>query len=172
MIYFSGFALKGESKLFEDILSIGVDGFVVAGFSYGAILALEHTLKSKERVDRLILISPALFSHKKERFIKLQLDAWSSNQSNYISNFLKNVAHPSNLDLTPYQNGGTREELEELLRYEWSKEALKSLQNRGVDVEVFLGGRDKIVDSRVALEFFRESSVCYFIKDAGHILRR
>jgi len=62
VIYFNGFSLAKEENLFEDFL-LGSE-FCVAGFSYGAQKAFEYVYKSSERVDRLILLSPAFFQTK------------------------------------------------------------------------------------------------------------
>jgi len=74
MIFFSGFSLKNEDEIFFDYLKDVKDNpYVVVGFSYGAIKALEYAVKSQERIDRMILISPAWFCNKSKAFIKTQL---------------------------------------------------------------------------------------------------
>ncbi len=65
MRYFNGFCLNGEEVLFKDILI--ESNYVVAGFSYGAILAFEEAYRGDSRVDRLILISPAFFFKNRKR---------------------------------------------------------------------------------------------------------
>jgi len=169
MRYFSGFSLTNEEELFREIL-IDSD-YIFAGFSYGAILAFEEAMSSKKRVDRLILISPAFFQDRDKSFKTLQLRAWEKNQKLYLDNFLKSCTYPSNFDLRGYLKPGTKDELEFLLNYIWNKEKLSKLKQKGTVIEVFLGQKDKIVDSKKALEFFKEVGSVYFFKDAGHILR-
>ena len=65
---------------------------------------------------------------------------------------------------------GTYEELEELLNYEWNKEKLQKLLDKGTRIEIFLGGIDKIIDSAKAKEFFVGFATVYYIKEKGHLL--
>lgn len=62
MRYFSGFCFQNEEALFEPYL-IKSD-FTVAGFSYGAIKAMEYAFTCKTRIDTLQLFSPAFFKIK------------------------------------------------------------------------------------------------------------
>ena len=65
MRYFNGFSLSNEEKLFSDYL---VDSdLCIGGFSFGALKAFEHVYNSKERIDRLILLSPAFFQNYRNR---------------------------------------------------------------------------------------------------------
>ena len=61
--YFNGFSLQNEEELFSEYLL--QSELCVAGFSYGAQKAFEYVYKSKERIDRLILLSPAFFQTQK-----------------------------------------------------------------------------------------------------------
>ncbi len=171
MQYFSGFCLENESELFEFALKKSND-FTIAGFSYGAIKALEAALQSKKRVDKLILISPAFFHDKDEKFKKMQLLFFAKDKASYIQNFLANIADGSKIDMRKYLKEGTKEELKELLYYQWDAKKLQELLKRGVIIEVFLGENDKIINSKEALEFFKENATnTYFIKKANHILK-
>ncbi len=170
MRYFSGFCLKEEEELFDFWLK-SANSYTIAGFSYGAIKAIDYALKSNERVDRLILISPAYFNDKSESFKKMQLLYFKKNSKQYIDNFLENITDGSMVDLTQYQHNGTYDELKELLYYNWQKDKLTQLQNRGIEVEVILGENDKIIDSKSALDFFKNVSTTYYIKNANHILK-
>lgn len=166
MKFFSGFALKNESQLFNFWLDNSE--FSIAGFSYGAIKAFEYALNCKSRVDRLILISPAYFCNKSTRYKELQLKAYDSNTHIYIENFLQNISNKT--DMSKYLNKHSKEELKELLYYNWQESDFKSLQERGVTIEVILAEKDKIIDSKKALEFFEPLATTYFIKSANHIL--
>jgi len=169
MLFFSGFGLKGEESLFDFWLE--KNDFCVAGFSYGAIKAVEHCLNSKSRVDRLILLSPAFFNDKDSKYKRMQLLFYSKDKKAYTENFLQNIASGSNIDLTPYLNNTSKEQLEELLNYSWSREKLQSIANRGTIIEVVLGEKDKIIDTKKAKEFFEDVANVYYIKDANHILQ-
>jgi hypothetical protein len=169
MIYFSGFCLSNESELFKTWLN--KSNYTVAGFSYGAIKAIEYALNSKTRIDRLQLFSPAFFNNKDKKFKKLQLLYFAKDKNAYIDNFLKNVSDNSSIDLKNYFKEGTKEQLEELLNYNWQKEKLEALLKKGVVIEVFLGESDKIIDSKEALDFFKSLTTTYFIKNANHLLK-
>jgi pimeloyl-ACP methyl ester carboxylesterase len=166
--YFNGFSLCNEAGLFGDYLI--ESELCVAGFSYGAQQALEYVLHTQERVDRLILLSPAFFQTQKPSFIRAQLRYFDAGKDAYVSQFLKNVAYPSSVDLSAYLCVGKMSELEALLGYVWEEEKIRAVQERGTVIEVFLGGRDKIIDAAAAHDFFAPLCVTYYIKEAGHLL--
>jgi pimeloyl-ACP methyl ester carboxylesterase len=168
MKYFNGFSLKGEEAFFKEQL---IDNdFTVAGFSYGATKAFEHVYNSQERIDRLILLSPAFFQNHKKSFVRTQLRYYKADEKAYTKQFLKNVAYPSSIKLDNYLMQGKAEELEALLSYKWDKEKLLELAKRGVTIEVFIGSKDKIVDAQKSFDFFSELVPCYFVKGVGHLL--
>ncbi len=167
--YFNGFSLRGEERFFKSWL-IESD-YAVAGFSYGAQLALEHVLQSQKRIDRLLLFSPAFFQNQKPAFIRAQLRYFDAGHEAYVAQFLKNVAYPSSVDMETYLDTGNKEELEALLTYRWKEEELKALQERGTVVEVFLGAKDKIIDAEAARDFFVPLATTYYFKEAGHLLQ-
>jgi len=169
MKFFSGFCLQDENELFKCFLQEG--DFVVGGFSYGAIKALEYALNSNKRVNRLILLSPAFFNDKSESFKRAQLLYFKKDKKKYIENFLKNAASNSEIDLKKYYKEGDLKELKELLYYKWQKEKLEKLLKKGIAIEVFLGGKDKIINANLALDFFKDLTVTYYIKNANHILK-
>jgi len=167
--YFSGFSLHGEEELFGEFLDNS--DFTVAGFSYGAQQAFEYAYASSERVERLILLSPAFFQLQKPAFRRAQLRYFQADPESYTTQFLANVAYPSDTALDKYLHIGTYEELAALLEYEWSVERFEELKERGVKIEVYLGGKDRIVDAQAAFGFFSELALSYLIKDVGHLLR-
>ena len=169
MIFYHGFSLKNEEVLFGDF--VDNSAFTVAGFSYGAQLALEHACGSIERVENLILLSPAFFQSENSRFTRLQLLSYHKNRNAYIQNFLANVSYPAKVDISSFLEEGSAKELEALLSYRWDREKISSLLKRGTKIEVYLGGRDKIVNTREAFRFFSSLTTSYFIKDAGHLLQ-
>ena len=170
MKYFSGFSLTGEGELFREYIGDSGD-FTVAGFSYGAIEAFEYVYNNKRRVDRLVLLSPAFFQTQKRSFIRAQLRYFDSDRESYIKQFLINLSYPLESDtLSQYISVGERGELEMLLNYHWDSKKLKELIERGITIEVYLGGEDKIINSQDACDFFQDSSIVYYIKDVGHSL--
>jgi len=168
MKYFHGFALQNEEYFFKEYLLEGE--LTVSGFSYGAQKAFEYTYKSEKRIDRLILLSPAFFQNQKKSFIRTQLRYFKADQEAYTQQFLKNVAFPSEINLEENVVHGSYAELDDLLSYVWDRDKILELQERGVTIEVFLGGKDKIVDTQDSLAFFSDITTTYFFKELGHIL--
>ena len=166
--YFSGFCFFEESELFQDYII--QNDFTVSGFSYGAIKAFEEVLNSNNRVDKLQLFSPAFFQTQNEKFKRTQIMYFKKDANAYCQTFLSNVLSPLDLDISKYFKLGSIEELQELLYYEWSEEKLQKLVEKGVKIEVYLGGNDKIIDASKAQEFFKEFATVYYIKEKGHLL--
>lgn len=171
MRFFSGFSLKNEEYLFSEY--INESDYTVCGFSYGAIKALNatlETLNNSQRVDRLQLFSPAFFQSKSEKFKRLQLMSYKKNQTIYMQQFLSGCFAPYEKKIV--ENVETDiEELKELLEYEWSLELLKEVESKGVKIEVYLGGNDKIIDVTAAKELFLEVATVTYVKDANHFLQ-
>ncbi|MDD5406107.1 MAG: pimelyl-ACP methyl ester esterase BioV [Sulfurovaceae bacterium] len=161
--------MQNEQELFESFLD--KSDYTVAGFSYGAQKAIEYASNNTQRIERLILLSPAFFNNCSKSFLRTQLHYFSINKDQYLQNFLTNICLPySNVGLEKYISGGNVEQLEELLIYNWSEDKLLSLQKKGIKIEVFLGGEDKIIDSKSAFDFFSKYATTYLIKKAGHLL--
>ncbi|CAA6809119.1 MAG: Unknown protein [uncultured Sulfurovum sp.] len=169
MKYFSGFSLEREEAFFKEQL-INSD-YSVAGFSYGAQKAFEYVYNTSERVDRLILISPAFFQNHKQSFIKMQLRYFKADQEAYRKAFLGNVTYPLSFSLDAYLKDGTYDELNDLLSYVWDEDKIKALLNRGVIIEVFMGDADKIVDVEKSFEFFSALLPLTLFKERGHLLQ-
>jgi len=169
MKYFNGFSLKGEESFFSEQLL--ASDYTVAGFSYGSQKAFEYVYHSTQRIERLILISPAFFQNHKKSFIKTQLRYFKADEASYKKEFLKNVVYPSRLSLESFKSEGSYEELEALLSYVWNEEKIKELLKRGVEIEVFMGDADKIVAFQKSFEFFKKLVPVYLFKDKGHLLR-
>ncbi len=166
--FFSGFSLNNEKELFEDYI---IDNdFTVSGFSYGAIKAFEFTLNSKKRIDTLQLFSPAFFQVKDAKFKRMQLMFFKKDPKSYCDNFLENISYPSKIDTKKFFDQGTEDELDELINYKWEEKKLDEVLSRGIKIEVYLGEKDKIIDSKQALDFFRNYATVYYIKEKGHIL--
>jgi len=169
MKYFNGFSLTHEEAIFSEIITPG--DYTVVGFSFGAQKAFEYAYATQDRVEKLILISPAFFQTQKKSFIRAQLRYFEVGKEAYVTQFLKNVANPSNYSLKEYVKTGTHNELESLLTYVWDNMKIQTLLNRGTSIEVFLGTEDKIIHSGDALSFFSQNCTTYSIKNVGHLLK-
>jgi len=169
MKFFSGFCLANEQELFAPYL-IRSD-FTVAGFSYGAIKALKCALSSTTRIDTLQLFSPAFFQDEDAKFKKLQTLSFSKNSEAYTQNFMQNIVYPSSFDMQPFFKQGSLEELSELLHYTWNEAALKALKERGINIEVYVGECDTIINAMAVKEFFVPYVTVYYFKRVGHILK-
>ena len=168
MKYFNGFSLQHEEKVFDDYITKG--DYTVAGFSYGAQQAFDHAYTSKDRIEKLILLSPAFFQTQKPSFIRTQLRYFEAGQEAYVKQFLSNVAYPSDINLSKYLKVGIKEELDALLTYVWDEKKIQEILDRGTTIEVFLGHEDKILDAKKAFDFFTPLTTTYLIKNVGHIL--
>ena len=166
--YFSGFCFSQERELFEEYLI--ENDFTLCGFSFGAIKAFEEALSTNQRVDKLQLFSPAFFQNYDDKFKKKQLMYFKKDANLYSQSFLENVIFPKQIDISEYFKLGTIEELEELLYYEWKEEKLQKILDKGIKIEVYLGGVDKIIDASKAKDFFKDFATVYYIKEKGHLL--
>ncbi len=170
MKFFSAFGLKNEQELFRFWLNC--NDFCVAGFSSGAIDALEYTLNSKNRVDRLILISPIFFESIDRDELNKRVKIFKKRYKKFMSEYYKKIDIGSRLDIAKYKTNATLLELENALFYNWSIEKLEKIIKRGTVVEVILSQDDKISDSKYALYFFKDITTTYLIKDVNHLLKR
>ena len=171
MQFFSGFSLSNEEYLLEGFLN--TSAYSICGFSYGAIKAfkeVEKQLASGQRVDTLQLLSPAFFQTKDEKFKRLQKRAYVKNKIIYLKQFLNSCFEPYEKKIIQNKTT-TLEELDELLFYQWNIDELKKIEEQGVKIEVYLGGKDNIVDAISAKEFFLEVATVTFVKDGNHFLQ-
>ena len=171
MIFFSGFSLKNEENLFSDY----IDGseYSICGFSYGAISALHRCvdmIDKSQRVDKLVLLSPAFFQTKDEKFKRLQLMSYKKSTLQYIKDFRRACFSPyPEKKLESVETDIS--ELKELLEYEWSLKMLQKVVESGVVIEVYLGSKDAIIDVEGARELFLKVATLTYIKDANHFLQ-
>ncbi|WP_345971395.1 pimelyl-ACP methyl ester esterase BioV [Sulfurimonas sp. HSL1-6] len=168
MRFYSGFCLRDESAFFAPWLK--QNDFTVAGFSYGAIKALYDVLQSDRRIDTLQLFSPAYFCNKPDSFKRLQMKGYKRDSAAYRARFIEScfVPYPAR-DVSVYDEG--EEALEELLGYPWPEKLLRELNERGVHIEVYLGGKDAVIDAEAARAFFMPYATLYYFKDANHFLQ-
>jgi hypothetical protein len=168
MMFYSGFSFKNESMAFSTWLKD--DTYTVAGFSYGAIKAFEHVCASGERVDTLQLFSPAFFQDKPSAFKRMQQLGYKKDPGNYIEQFTSLCFQPLAVQGGLERTQTSARELQELLEYEWDEDELQALVQRGVDIEVYLGGNDAVINSKAAREFFVPHATVYYINRANHFL--
>ena len=168
MRFFSGFSFKNEEYLFEKHLNLSK--FTVAGFSYGSILAFEYVLNSEKRVDTLQLFSPAFFQESSEKFIRMQLFHFKKDREKYVNNFTENSFFPKSPPLNLERKDDGYSDLEKLLKFKWNKFDIQKVLEKGVKLEIFIGEKDEIIDSRKCFEFFKSFGEICLIKDVGHSL--
>ncbi|TSA87024.1 pimelyl-ACP methyl ester esterase BioV [Helicobacter mehlei] len=174
--YFSGFGFQREEWLFESILKpCGL--YDVAGFSYGAICALEYAceqVKQNKRIQRLVLIAPCMLAHKSQAFKNLQLKAYQQNPHAYMQAFFEKIGWSALLAQDPslarYTHLGSLQDLQILLNYHYAPEKLEFLCARGVRLEVFIGLEDAIMDAKALCVFFRNYGCVWQFKGANHLL--
>jgi hypothetical protein len=169
--FYSGFSLCKEKNLFEAYIKISE--YTVCGFSYGAIKAFKHVkqeLDNSNRVDTLQLFSPAFFQTKSDKFKRLQTLSYTKHKEKYLSEFINGCFYPYKHKNIQHSQTSLAE-LEELLYYEWNLDELKYLEDKGVRIEVYLGGEDKIIDLSSAQELFLEVATVTYIKSANHFLQ-
>ena len=164
MKFYSGFSLSNDEQLFRPYLKS--TQFCVAGFSYGAIKAFRQVLESKTRIDTLQLFSPAFFQSRSDKFRRMQSMYFAKEKRAYLKNFFDSCFLPAQADGSVLLGEGSAEELEELLSYEWKADELKSIQDRGIEIEVYLGSEDKIIEAQKAKEFFLPHATTYMINHA------
>ena len=171
MQFYSGFYLQQEEHFFTRWIE--ESDFHIYGFSYGALKAyteVKKRIKAFERVDKLILFSPAFFQTKTEAFKKLQLRSFKKDKNRYVENFLAACFAPyTKKDVMIKED--TLEDLQKLLYFDWSSDELLWIKEQGVTIEVYLGGKDQIIDAYAAYEFFKDFVNVTFIKEANHFLQ-
>ncbi|MDF1883346.1 pimelyl-ACP methyl ester esterase BioV [Sulfurimonas sp. SAG-AH-194-C21] len=171
MKFFSGFSLKNEAFLFEAFLNNGA--YTVSGFSYGSIKALKYAqeqVQMGKRVDTLQLLSPVFFQTQGGKFQRVQMLAYTKDKKKYMQNFIKSCFMPYPQRKIEFTKT-SKENLEELLAYQWSIPDLLELQSKGVKIEVYLGSSDAIIDVEEARKLFLDVATVTYIKEANHFLQ-
>jgi len=168
MRYFNGFCFKDEHRLFLEYLDSSE--YCVSGFSYGAIKAVKFLSDYSKRVDKLQLFSPAFFQNRSKKYKSLQIDLFKKDRISYIKNFIKNSVYPSSIEVGEFIGDCSVDELEELLNFTYDEKIIEDFINRGIEIEIYLGDMDKVVDSESVFEFFKPFATIYRFKNRGHIL--
>ncbi len=172
MQFFSGFGFRAEKVLFRQYLDPGE--FTVAGFSRGAQRAFLEALRKVqqgERLQKLQLLAPAYFDYLPKASKHKEILTFAKNPEAYMRFFYKKVVYPATLDITPFKAQPTLGELKELLLFTWDGSKLAQLREMGVEIEVYLGEYDTIIDSKKCAAFFKPYATIYTIRGAGHLLR-
>ena len=171
MKFYSGFSLKSEEYLFDTF--INSSEYAVSGFSYGAISALNRVIdliNNNKRVDTLQLFSPIFFQNRDKTFKRLQLISYKKDKDSYMKQFIKSCFSPYEPKIIQHRETNI-DELKELLEYVWSYDKLQVLKRAGVNIEIYLGGNDKIIDALQSKEFFLKIATVTYIKNANHFLQ-
>lgn len=169
MIFHSGFSLCNDQSFFDPFLK--VSDYTVAGFSYGAIHAARYAETSNVRIDTLQLFSPAFFQTKKESFRRLQMGGYLKDRSGYTEKFIESCFSPcpvGEVDLDVHAN---EEQLKELLYFVWEETLMRSIREKGIRIEVYLGLEDRVIDVEAAREFFIPYATVTSINRANHFLQ-
>lgn len=169
MIFYSGFSLANDIHFFEKFLE--KSDYTVAGFSYGAIMAALYAFDSNKRIDTLQLFSPAFFQTKKESFKRLQLVGFSKAPDEYRENFVLTCFSPYHVGEVQLDTTANEDQLRELLYFEWTEELLKSIVDKGIRIEVYLGLEDRVIDVVSAREFFIPFATVTSIRKGNHFLQ-
>lgn len=166
-MFYSGFCLDGEEGLFDEYLP--AFGDFVAGFSYGSIKAVRYALQN-DSVKSLLLLSPAYYTHKDNEFIEAQLAAFEADPALYKLKLLKKSGLKEE-EGERYGKEGAIEELKELLYFDWRTAGLDVLKERGVKIEVFIGGGDRVVEPLPSQKFFEKYAKVHWLENKNHVLR-
>lgn len=125
-----------------------------------------------QRINRMILLSPAFFNDKNEDFKNTQMATFEKNRAIYMKAFYKNIganaedgAYLREIDLLDSRD------LEQCLHYKFKSADLEALNARGVEIISIFGECDKIINAQIAHAFFARFGVAFFIKGANHLLR-
>lgn len=172
MIFFSGFSLKEDEHFFKPYIK--QSDFTVCGFSYGAIKAFEYVqqqLRNHRRVDTLQLFSPAFFQNKDAKFKRLQIMGYTKDKQRYLETFVQSCFAPNKKQSVMINENDTETDLQKLLEYEWDLTQLQQLIDAGVQIEVYLGGNDRVISAINAFEFFTQVASVTLIKKANHFLQ-
>ncbi len=187
-VYFSGFGLHNESELFfapdsavRDCLQM--HAFDVVGFSYGAQKAVRYALGATHPIRRLSLLSPAFFDFLPKRK-EQELRLFAKNPARYMQTFVQNAlstetpATQQQIDrVLPYfapslpPSKELANDLHALLFYEFQANELREIMQSGIEIEVFLGEKDRIIAASKARDFFAPLVTrVFWVRNAGHFL--
>jgi hypothetical protein len=167
-LFFSGFCLKGEESLFSQFWS--PEPFHWGGFSFGAQRVWEKLRNSSSSPfslpRKVTLLSPAYFGSPSQKWIGINLTGFGRNKEKYIRNFLQKggLSDWKYLDLSC-----TLSQLERGLKFNWLPPPREIDK---IELHIYLGEKDPIIDVEGAYNFFKKYGIVYLIKGANHFLRK
>ena len=168
--YFSGFCFQNEYVLFDKLIDKSIP--YIAGFSCGCIEALEYINQNIDNTSCKVLhlFSPSYFYHKSIKFKNNQLKIFKNHQNTYLKSFYQNCIYDKSIDINPYKKIDNISILEKLLFYNWDINIFKKLQKKDIQIIVYLGEFDEIVDNKKSEDFFKNYAKIIKIKNSGHLL--
>ena len=190
-VYFSGFGFANESALFAAPQSavrecLDMRDCDVVGFSYGAQKAVRYALQSTRPIRRLCLLSPAFFHTMPTKRKEAEIRLFAANPTRYLRAFLQQAlggtdASAAQKELVlPYfclaapesiHADALEGDLRTLLFYIFCADELAQIRARGIEIEVFLGAKDRIVSATEARDFFAPLATrIFWVQGAGHLL--
>lgn len=167
-MFFNGFALEMDEAVKNRFYH--ASDFTIAGFSYGAQRAVEEALQSSQRIDSLLLFSPAFFQHYDDAFKIAQLNAYEKSPQTYMKRFVKNAVAPYNYTLSVGDHSKVM--LQSLLFYNYVSSDLKKLVERGIAISVYASKLDKVVSYEQMYAFFKPYATITTFNSANHLLYR
>ncbi len=190
-VYFSGFGFANENALFAAPQSavrecLDVRECDVVGFSYGAQKAVRYALHATRPIRRLCLLSPAFFHGMPTKRKEAELRLFAANPTRYLRAFLQQALGDTDASeaqrelVLPYfclaapesiHADALGDDLRALLFYAFCADELAQICARGIEIEVFLGAKDRIVNALEARDFFAPLATrLFWVRDAGHLL--
>lgn len=190
-VYFSGFGFANESALFGAPSAVreclDMREYDVVGFSYGAQKAVRYALHSTRPIRRLSLLSPAFFHSMPTRRKEAEIRLFAANPTRYLQGFLQQAlsgatdASEAQRELAlPYfclaapesiRTKVLESDLRALLFYTFCADELAQIRERGIEIEVFLGEKDRIVSAAEARDFFAPLATrLFWVQGVGHLL--
>lgn len=177
-MHFNGLFFQKEIKFLKIFNNRGI--YDISGFGFGTQKAYDEAflkVSRGERVNRLVLFSPAFFGEigqitQSDR--DLQIKAFKKNKWTYGYNLLRLMEGENmreNFIPKKFIFEMQLPDLYSMLNYVWDAKKLEMLAYMGVITEVYLGGRDKTINVSKVSDFFAPHSVVYLFKQANHFLK-
>ncbi len=168
-MHFSGFCFHNESYLFDELIDKSYS--YISSFSYGCIEAIEYIINNDIKIDKLYMFSPSFFNNETDIFKNNQLKIFKRNNSKYLDFFYANCSYNADTNIDKYKKVDDIKALEKLLFYKWEEGILKKIIDKNIEIIVYFGKYDKIINTKEAKEFFKNYATIIEIPNAGHILK-
>jgi hypothetical protein len=168
-MHFSGFCFYDESPLFDGLIDKSYS--YISSFSYGCIQALDYIINNNVKIDKLYMFSPSFFNNQTLAFKNNQLKIFRKSQNTYLEFFYKNCLYNKKIDIDKYKKTDNIEILEKLLFYKWEEQIINKIINKNIEIIVFFGQYDMIIDINQAKKFFINYATIIDIPNVGHLLK-